>query len=70
MVVVWRCLVDGSSNRGNIDVDDLLGVGVEDGTEVERVGVLAVIHMWAVVHESLLEANSTSESLVEANCPG
>lgn len=50
MVVIRRRLVERSSNRRDIDVNDLLGIRIIDGAEIERVGVLAVIDVWAVVH--------------------
>lgn len=69
-MIVVRCgFVEGSSNRGNIDVDDLLCVGVEDGAEIEGVCVLAVVDVGAVVHESLLQAHIASKALIIADCP-
>jgi hypothetical protein len=50
-------------------VNDFLGVGVVDRAEVERVCVLAVIWMWAIVHESLLKTDFGTEALVVANRP-
>jgi hypothetical protein len=70
MVVVGWCLVQGSSDRRNVDMDDFLGIRVEDGTEVEGIGVLAVVDMRAVIHESLLEANIASKAFIVANRPG
>ena len=49
IVVGWR-LIDRSSDMGNVDVGDFLGVGVEDGREVEGERVLAVIDVRSVVH--------------------
>ena len=70
MVVVWWCLVDRSSDGWDVDVYDFLRVAVEDGREVEGVGVLAIVDVWAVVHQCLLKPNFVAKSLVEANCPG
>lgn len=50
-------------------MDDFLSIGVEDWGEVEWIGVLAVVHMWSIVHQSLLESNLVPESLIEANGP-
>ena len=56
-----RVVVDGvakigerPADLGDIDGDNLLLVGIEHGAEVERVLVLAVVHVGAVVHEGLL----------------
>jgi hypothetical protein len=69
VVVVRRRLVEWSPHWRNVDVNNFLSIGVENRAKVERVTVLTVIHMWAVVHEGLLETNIGSESLVVANCP-
>ena len=69
VVVGRRGLVEGPSGLGYVDVDDLMAVGVEDGTEVERVGVLRIVWVRAVVHEGLLEANLVAEAGVVADCP-
>jgi hypothetical protein len=50
MIVVWRCLVERPSYRRHIDVDNFLGIRIVDGAEVQWVGVLAIVHMGAVVH--------------------
>lgn len=71
-----RVVVDGGGlaerppDLGNIDGNDLLLVGVEDGAEVERVLVLAVVELGAVVHEGLLEADAAAEALVISDGPG
>ena len=54
MIVVDRRLVNGSADGGNVDVDDLLGVGVEDRRKVEWEGILAVVDMRPIIHQSLL----------------
>ena len=50
VIIIWWCLVDRSSYRRNIDMDDLLRVTIEDWGEIQGVGILAVIDMWTVVH--------------------
>jgi hypothetical protein len=69
VVVVGSGPVDRSSDGRDINVDDLLGVGVEDGAEVEGEAVLAVVDVRAVVHESLLKANVAAKTLVISNGP-
>jgi len=70
MVTVGRCLIDGSSNGRDIDVDYFLRVAVEDWGEVEWIRVLTVVGVRSVVHEGLLQSNLVAESLVETNGPG
>ena len=53
-VIVRRCLVHRSSHRGNIDMSDFLRVCIEDGSEVERECVLAVVGVRPIVHQGLL----------------
>lgn len=67
-VARW-CLVELSSHFRNVYVDDFLCVCVEDRAEVQRVCVLAVIGMRAVVHQSLLETDVASKSLVVTDGP-
>lgn len=50
-------------------MDDLLLIEVEDGAEVERVGVLAVVDVRAVVHQGLLQADTVAEALVVSDGP-
>jgi hypothetical protein len=50
-------------------VNNFLGVGVVYGAEVQWVRVLAVIRVWAIVHERLLKTNFSAETLVVANRP-
>ena len=69
VVVVGLCLVDWSANVGDVDVDDLLLVGVEDGAEVKGEGILTVVHVRSVVHKCLLQSNIAAESVIVANCP-
>jgi hypothetical protein len=69
VVIVWWCGVDWAADFWNIDVDDFVGVCVEDGTKVERVCVLTVVLVGSIVHESLLETDSGAESFVIANRP-
>jgi hypothetical protein len=53
----------------NINVNDLLGLCVVDGTEVQRESILGVINVRAIVHESLLQPDPSTETFVETNCP-
>jgi hypothetical protein len=69
VVVVGRSLVDRSSNFGDVDMDDFLFFRIENWAEVEREGILRIIHVRAVVHESLLQTNVITESVVITNCP-
>ena len=50
MIIVRWCFVDRASDLRDINVDYFLSIGVENWAEVERVTVLAIIDMWAVVH--------------------
>ena len=70
VVVVGRCLVDWSSNGRDVNMYNFLGIGIVYGREIERVAVLAVIDVWTVVHQSLLEPNLGTEPLVISNSPG
>ena len=70
MIVVRRCLVEWSSYFWNIDVYDLVGICVENWAEVQGEGVLAIINVRPVVHQSLLKPDLITKALVEANCPG
>lgn len=54
MIIVWRCLVNGSSNVRDIDVDDLLFFGIENRTEVKGERVLRIVHVRSIIHECLL----------------
>jgi len=54
VVVVWWCLVNRSPDFWYVDVDDLLFVGVKYRAEIERIGILRIIHVGSVVHQSLL----------------
>jgi hypothetical protein len=69
MEVARRRLVKLSSHFRDVDVDDLLCVCIENRAEVQRIRVLAVIGMRAVIHQSLLETNVASKSLVVTDSP-
>lgn len=69
MIVARRCLIDRSSDRRHVDVYDLVSIRIEDWGEVKRKGVLVIIEVWPIVHQSLLQSNFVTESLVEANSP-
>lgn len=70
VVLQGRVQPQRSANLGDIDGDNLLLSGVPDGAEVQRVLVLAVVDIGAVVHQSLLKTHAASESLVVADRPG
>ena len=59
-----RSCVDRSTFLGDVDVHDFLCFNVVDWAKVERVGVLQVIHVWPVVHQSLLEARAVCEAFI------
>lgn len=69
MVVDWWGLVQRATNWWDVDVDDGLGVGAVDGAEVEGVGVLGVVWVWAVVHQRLLQSDVATEALIVSNGP-
>ena len=50
-------------------MNDLLSVGIVYWTEVERISVLTIVWMRAIIHESLLESNFGTESFVITNRP-
>jgi hypothetical protein len=50
-------------------VDDLLCIGIVDRAEIQRVGVLAVIDMWTIVHERLLQTGIAPKTFVVPNGP-
>lgn len=68
VVVRWR-LVNHSSDRGNIDVNNFLCIRVVDRAKIERVAVLAVVDVWAVIHECLLKTNTGTKTLVVTDGP-
>ena len=69
IIIARRSFVHGSSYRRDIDVIDLLCLGVVDWDEVEREGILAVIWMRSVVHQALLKPDGTAKALVITDCP-
>ena len=54
VIVVRWCLIKWPPHGWNVNVDDGLGIGIEDWGKVQRVGVLIVIGMRSVVHQGLL----------------
>lgn len=56
--------VEWSTFLWDIDVDDLLGFDVINRAKIQREGVLQVINVWSVIHESLLESRAVGESFV------
>lgn len=69
VVVVRRSLAERPADLGDINVNELLLDGVVKRAEVKGVGVLAVINVRAIVHDSLLKTDVASETLVITNCP-
>lgn len=55
IVISRRCFVQRPALFGDVDVNDFLGFDIVDWTEVERVGILQVVDVGPVVHQSLLE---------------
>ena len=70
VVVVRLGLVEWSADFRHVDVHNGLGVGVEYRAEVQRVCVLRIVLVRAVVHQSLLQADFATEPLVVSNSPG
>lgn len=58
-----------SSNARYIDSDDLLFPGIIDRMEVKRILVLAVVDIWAEVHQALEQACAATVSRVVADGP-
>jgi ribosomal protein L12E/L44/L45/RPP1/RPP2 len=52
-----------------VDLENLLVVGVDDGVEVERVGVEVLVLAEASVEESLLETETLAEAVLVADRP-
>lgn len=50
-------------------MDDFLQVAVVYRAEIQRVGVLRIIHVWTVVHQGLLQAHGVAEALIVADGP-
>ena len=69
VVIIRRCLVDRSSHWRDIDVDNLLSIAVEYRSEVQGIGVLAVVDMRPVVHQSLLKPDFVPKTFIKTNSP-
>lgn len=69
-IIVGRGLANRSPNLGHIDVNDLLLVCVENRAKIQRIRILGVIDVRAIVHQRLLKSDGVAESLVVANGPG
>lgn len=69
-VVVGRSLADRSSDLGHVNVDDFSLVRVVDGAEIQRIRVLRVVWVRAVVHQCLLQSDAGPKSLIVPNGPG
>lgn len=59
-----RCCVKRSAFLGNVDMDNLLCLDVEDRTEIERISVLEIVNAGSVIHQSLLKSRTISVALV------
>jgi hypothetical protein len=59
-----RCCVERSALLRDVNVNDLLCLNVEDGAEVERVGVLQIIDAGSVIHDSLLKSGTVGITFV------
>jgi hypothetical protein len=59
-----RCCVERSALLRNVNMNDLLCLNVEDGAEVERVGVLQIIDAGSVIHDSLLKSGTVGITFV------
>ena len=60
---------DGTTNGGDINMNDLLGVGVEDRAEIEGIRILAIVLVRTIVHEGLLETGLATEALIISDGP-
>lgn len=69
MIVHRRGLAEWAADLGDIDGNDLTLVGIVDRAEVKRVLVLAVVDVWTVVHECLLQPHLVAKPLIVANGP-
>jgi hypothetical protein len=61
-----RCFVEGSAFFGNVNVNDLLCLDVENGAKVERVSILKVVDAGSVVHQSLLKSRAIGVAFIVA----
>ena len=69
MVVVRWSLIDRASYGRYVNVHNFLRVGVENWGKVKRIRVLAVVNVWAIVHECLLKPHFVPESFIVPNRP-
>jgi hypothetical protein len=69
VVIAWRRFVERPPDLGDINVDELFGLRIVDGTEIQRIGILAVVNVRAIVHQRLLETDIVSKPLIVTDCP-
>lgn len=69
MVAVRGCLAERSSDRRDINMDNLLCLGIIDRTEVKRVRILRLINTRPVVHQRLLQPDPSPEAFIVTNRP-
>ena len=69
MIVVWFLGIDWTADFWDVNVHNLLGIGIKDGTEIKRERVLTVVLVGAIVHESLLKSDIAAESFVITDRP-
>jgi hypothetical protein len=70
MIVVGSSFAERTPHRRNVNVDNLLRLRVVDRAKVQGVGVLRIIDVRAVVHQSLLQANIRAKTLIVSDRPG
>lgn len=69
VVVDWFFSAKRPPLLGNVNVDNLALIGVEDWAEVQRILVLAIVQIRAEVHQRLLETDVTTEAFVVSYGP-
>ena len=69
VVVVWLRFAERSSHGWDINVDDLFRLCIVDRAEVQWECVLRIINVGPVIHQSLLQTNVGTESLVVTDSP-
>ena len=69
MIILRWCFADWSADWRNIDVDELLGLCVVDGTEVKWIRVLAVVDIRPIIHQRLLQTDLVTEPFIISDRP-
>jgi hypothetical protein len=70
VIVVGSSFAERTPHRRNVNVDNLLRLRIVDRAKVQGVGVLRIINVRAVVHQSLLQANIRAKTLIVSDRPG